>query len=171
MNTLARTDAGPWYREPWPWLLMLGPAIVIVAGSITAVFAMETFDGLVADDYYKQGVAINTTLHRDEVAQSLGYRAQLTLNAQGNRLELAFANAAPTAKEISLTFAHPTSGGFDRVVTLSRTADNHFVASLPPLAQVPWRLVLEDPSPAGQWRLTGQWRTGELSVQLAPTPK
>ena len=22
----------PWYRHPWPWLLMLGPAIVVVAG-------------------------------------------------------------------------------------------------------------------------------------------
>ncbi len=168
MTTLNQLDAGPWYREPWPWLLMLGPAIVIVAGSITAVFAMETFDGLVADDYYKQGVTINTTLHRDQVAQSLGYRAELTLNAQGNRLELAFAETTPASKELMLTFAHPTSGGFDRVVTLSRTADQHFVASLPPLAPVPWRLMLEDP--AKQWRLTGQWRTGESLVRLAPTP-
>ena len=33
MTTL--TIAKPWYREPWPWLLMLGPAVVVVAGFIT----------------------------------------------------------------------------------------------------------------------------------------
>ena len=25
----------PWYREPWPWLLMSGPAAVLVAGAAT----------------------------------------------------------------------------------------------------------------------------------------
>ena len=38
----------PWYREPWPWLLMAGPAIVVVAGVTTAVIAFRGADGLVA---------------------------------------------------------------------------------------------------------------------------
>jgi len=25
----------PWYREPWPWILMSGPAAVLVAGAAT----------------------------------------------------------------------------------------------------------------------------------------
>ena len=41
--------AAPWYREPWPWLLMLGPLIVIIAGVITAYLAVVTSDGLVED--------------------------------------------------------------------------------------------------------------------------
>src|SRR4051812_31343236 len=54
----ARHDSGmdstlrPWYREPWPWLLMSGPAIVVVAGCLTAGIAWKSDDGLVADDYY-----------------------------------------------------------------------------------------------------------------------
>jgi len=43
----------PWYREPWPWILMAGPAAVIVAGIFTMTLAYRTEDGLVADDYYK----------------------------------------------------------------------------------------------------------------------
>ena len=27
----------PWYREPWPWLLMSGPALVIVGAKDTIV--------------------------------------------------------------------------------------------------------------------------------------
>ena len=41
----------PWYREPWPWILMSGPAVVVCAGIATAVIAVETNDGLVAEDY------------------------------------------------------------------------------------------------------------------------
>jgi len=39
----------PWYRHPWPWILMAGPAIVVVAGLVTAFLAVTTFDGLVAE--------------------------------------------------------------------------------------------------------------------------
>ena len=65
----------PWYRQRWPWLLMLGPAIVVVAGIVTAVIAIETDDGLVADDYYKRGLAINQTLERAARTAVLGLTA------------------------------------------------------------------------------------------------
>ncbi len=32
---LKSSDKQPWYREPWPWILMAGPVIVIIAGVIT----------------------------------------------------------------------------------------------------------------------------------------
>ena len=40
----AAPHAPPWYREPWPWLLMAGPAAVVVAGLITAWIAVKTDD-------------------------------------------------------------------------------------------------------------------------------
>ena len=30
-----RCKRAPWYREPWPWILISGPAIVVVAGMAT----------------------------------------------------------------------------------------------------------------------------------------
>ena len=30
--TLKSSDKQPWYKEPWPWILMAGPGIVVVAG-------------------------------------------------------------------------------------------------------------------------------------------
>lgn len=44
---------------------MLMPATAIVAGFITLWLAITSYDGLVADDYYKQGLAINQTLARE----------------------------------------------------------------------------------------------------------
>jgi hypothetical protein len=52
----------PWYREPWPWILMSGPAVVVVAGVATAWIAFATADSLVAEDYYKRGLTINDRL-------------------------------------------------------------------------------------------------------------
>lgn len=35
-------NPNPWYKEPWPWILMSGPAIVIVACIITIYLAFST---------------------------------------------------------------------------------------------------------------------------------
>src|SRR5688572_9237223 len=49
----------PWYKERWPWILMSGPATVIVAGIVTMWSALATADTLVVDDYYLRGITIN----------------------------------------------------------------------------------------------------------------
>ena len=60
----------PWYRHRWPWLLLSGPAAVLAAGAVTAWIAFASADGLVAEDYYKQGMAINKVLAREEHAHN-----------------------------------------------------------------------------------------------------
>ena len=65
-------DTRPWYRYRSPWLLMLGPAAVVVAGVATAWLAISTEDGLVVEDYYKEGKAINRVLKREETAGAMG---------------------------------------------------------------------------------------------------
>ncbi len=163
-NTVGPT---PWYREPWPWLLMAGPAIVVVAGFVTLAFAIQSSDGLVADDYYKQGKAINMTLTRDAQARSLGYRAQLDLNANG-QVALRFEDALPAASGLKLTLHHPTRAGFDREILLRRVADTSYTAVMPPIDASRWSMTLEDE--ARTWRLTGDWNAGEKIVQLGKRP-
>ena len=68
---LKSSDKQPWYKEPWPWILMAGPGIVIVAGITTAWLAVVSNDGLVSDDYYKEGMTLNQRLQRDHKAETL----------------------------------------------------------------------------------------------------
>jgi hypothetical protein len=35
----------PWYKHLWPWLLMSGPAVVVVASLVSAVIAFRSFEG------------------------------------------------------------------------------------------------------------------------------
>lgn len=153
----------PWYRQRWPWLLMAGPAIVVVAGFVTLGLAIQSSDGLVADDYYKQGKAINMTLTRDAVAQERGYRGQMAMSKDGH-VSLKFAAGVPTADTLRLTLHHPTRAGFDREILLTRAADGNYIAAMPPIDASRWSLTLDDESRA--WRLTGDWNAGETTVTL-----
>lgn len=137
----------PWYKHRWPWLLMSGPATVIVAGAVTTWIAFDTQDGLVAEDYYKQGLAINKVLAKEEAARRLGVSAELALD--GRTVKIRLRGAAPEA--ILVHFAHATRSGHDLRMRLARTAADAYEAALPPLAAGRWRAVIEDPR--GGWRI------------------
>ena len=55
----------PWWRNGYVWLLLAGPAMVIVAGAVTVWVTLRNPDPLVADDYYRRGIEINKTLIQD----------------------------------------------------------------------------------------------------------
>jgi hypothetical protein len=145
-----------WRREPWPWLLMMGPATVIVAGTVTTVLAVTGSDGLVADDYYRQGLAINRTLARDANARTLGIRGEMTFSEGRVRASLSANRALPD--RIRLTLVHPTRSGEDRSAALARDATGAYSAPFAAPPQGRWNVVLE----AGDWRLTtaAQWHEG-----------
>jgi len=54
--------ARPWWKHAMVWLVISGPAIVVVAGITTAVIAVRQADPVVDTDYYRHGIEINKTL-------------------------------------------------------------------------------------------------------------
>lgn len=56
----------PWWRHGHVWLLISGPAAVVIAALVTAWIAVSGQDPVVADDYYRRGIDINKTLARDK---------------------------------------------------------------------------------------------------------
>lgn len=136
----------PWYREPWPWLVMSGPAAVIAAGAATIWIAFASADGLVAEDYYKQGLGINRRLAREDAAARLGISAELAFS--GSTVQVRLRGTAPEALFVHLV--HATRSGHDVRLRLAKTG-NVYVAELPPLPPGRWRIAIEDPR--GAWRI------------------
>jgi hypothetical protein len=130
MTTQAITSSGAWYRERWPWLLAAGPAVVVVAALFTAWLAMSSDDGLVADDYYKRGLAINKVLEREARGEALNIGAVVSIGPSGSvRVALTSdADAAPAT--LRLRLAHPTRAGADAAVALELAADGAYVGRL-----------------------------------------
>ena len=137
----------PWYRERWPWILMSGPAAVIVAGAFTTWIAFATADGLVADDYYKRGLGINAVLKREETAAQRGIEAHI--GRTGGEVRLQLRGAEPPVLFLSLV--HATRAGYDVRLRLERAADGSYRSALPPLAAGHWRAVVDDAR--GEWRV------------------
>lgn len=60
------SDKRAWWRYGHVWLLISGPALVIVAGLITAWIAISHPDPVLSEDYYRQGLEINNTLSQQQ---------------------------------------------------------------------------------------------------------
>jgi uncharacterized protein len=146
--------ARPWYREPWPWFLALGPAAVVMGGALTLWLALASNDGLVASDYYRRGLAINQLLARQQAAVRMQYSAQVTFSADGRNVRVKMDGNGQLPATLQLRLAHPTRAGLDEVVVLQAIHAGDFAANLGvPVAGR--RLVfLEDA--AHTWRLTGE---------------
>lgn len=63
------TKAAPWWKFGHVWLVVAGPAIVVVAGIATAVIAVRGADPVVEADYYRRGMEINKALAARERAK------------------------------------------------------------------------------------------------------
>jgi uncharacterized protein len=165
-----RRDSNPWYREPWPWILMAGPAIVIVAGFVTAWLAIVSNDGLVADDYYKQGLALNQRLQRDHYASDLGLRADFMRSGQQVRLMVAAERDAALPEALTLKLSHPTRAGQDQMVKMVSEGQGFYGGKLSADISGRWYVSIEDP--AGKWRLQGEWQADdEAPLRLAARPE
>ena len=155
-----RNDDQPWYKERWPWILMAGPGTVIIAGFITLWLAVDSYDGLVTDDYYKQGMTVNQRLQRDHHASALGLHADLMRSGNGIRLLLTAVGDAKLPQDIVLKLAHPTRAGQDQAVKMTMEGPGFYGGALSANIDGRWLVSIEDP--AAQWRLQGEWLSDSL---------
>ena len=58
----AQPAPAPWYTFGYVWLVIAGPAAVVLAGIATVWLTLAFPETLVAEDYYRQGLDINKTL-------------------------------------------------------------------------------------------------------------
>ncbi len=147
----------PWYAQRWPWLLMLGPALVVVAGAITTWLAYTRQDAMVVDDYYKQGKAINQDLRRDRAASTLhlSFDAQYDAPAGVLRGQLR-SFGRPLAVPIRIGLAHSTQPEKDLSLLAQPDAQGRFALALPRLEQARWGVTVEGAE--RDWRLAADWR-------------
>ena len=167
---VAKLEPRPWYREPWPWIIIAGPASAVVAGLTMLWLAVDSNDGLVVDDYYKQGLAINQAIQRDRAASEMRYRAVATLTGGGTRIRAAVSSASgsPLPAALHLHLAHPTRAGKDQTLLLRAQPGGGYEASVRPPEAGRWLVTIEDP--AKTWRLAARWQLPDAREVLLEPP-
>jgi len=141
----------PWYRQFWPWLLILLPASAVVAGIATVIIASLHADDLVVDDYYREGLAINRQLKRQKAASELGISAALRTEGRHIVVHLSGGLQLP---QIRLRLSHPLEASQDIHVPLQHQADGLYSVRLPQPLQGQWHWTL-DAGIDSAWRLDG----------------
>ena len=149
-------QAAPWYRHRWPWLLMLGPVVVVIAGVFTGWLAWTRQDAMVVDDYYKQGKAINHDLRRDRAASLLGMGFHMRYDDATHTLSGTLTRAGKgAAMPIRLHLTHATQPQKDVHLEVQPDANGHFQMRVPALQRTRWNVLVE--SALRDWRLAGAW--------------
>ena len=155
---LPREDTQPWYRQFWPWFLIMLPASVVVAGISMVFIANRGADDLVVDEYYKDGLAINRKLEKIEQAASLGVSAYLAF--EGDQVVVT-TEGPVTDAQLQLHLSHPLEADRDFTVTVVQSTPGEYrgrlVAGVGPRWH--WALV-SDGEPA--WRLDGSISAGDI---------
>jgi len=153
----------PWYREPWVWLIIALPMTAVIASMFTIYKAVSTADGLVVDDYYKRGKAINRYLARDAAALRYQLKAGIDFDLRDNRVQIRLESAA-VALPATLTFSllHPTQAGYDQVLVLQHGGDGVYEGAIDEVGRGNWYLQLE----ADDWRLSGSMRIPQTETTV-----
>ena len=93
MQPSALDSTAPWWKFGYVWLIVAGPAIVVVASFVTFYLAVTRPDPVVTEDYYRKGIEINKTLDSAAIAANA---ASLAPAVQGRNH--AATGVAPTSK-------------------------------------------------------------------------
>ena len=146
-----KTDILPWYKQAYVWLIILFPSLAVFGGIITIILAVNSEDGLVVDDYYKQGLEINRVLERDQQAQA--YQLDADINIDPTLEEIAIKLTAMDGfnfpEQLSVKFLHATRSGFDRDIKLILSEAQTYRGNLAILTAGKWYVHIQQ----DEWRL------------------
>lgn len=164
MNTRLPTyDKLPWYKQFWPWFLISLPASVVVAGFITLYIANKHSDDLVADEPYKEGLAINRQLEKKLVAEQRGITARLLFTGVGNERRVEVRITGPSQDEgLKLALSHPLEADRDFEIPLQFSGSDLYIGRLAKPVSPRWHWILVSTT-ATPWRLDGSVSQSDFS--------
>jgi hypothetical protein len=151
MSSPSPHDTEAWYRQFWPWFIFALPASVVVAGITTVFIAAKHADDLVADDYYKNGLAINRVLEKSDRAVALGLSATISLHGENVEVLLSGKN---NYNLLLLDFFHPLEADRDFQIELTPRQHAVFAGYLSEPVTPNWHWRIE-PASRGDWQLQG----------------
>lgn len=136
----------PWYRQVWFWMVV-GPLLfIIVMCFITVSMAFHYSDDVVTDNYYKEGKAINQTLHQDERALALGLTADVRFDRTTYEVLVVINTAKPLPhslpKQLLLFMDHPVKKLKDQHLVLREVIQGQYRGELNALPEFSWYLAL-----------------------------
>lgn len=143
----------PWYKQFWPWFLIILPLTVVVWTIVTVVVFANNSVSLVAEDYYKKGKGINIDISKMNVARDLGLNA--TISSDNNTVVISFNKGELRHfPALTATFTHRTLPDRDFTKLLTADAKGNYRLTPENSIQGPWFVELEPHNK--EWMIQGR---------------
>jgi hypothetical protein len=119
----------PWHSYPLVWMMIAIPFSAVIMGVVMIWLAVGTEDGLVVDDYYKQGLAINEDISRDKRAAELGLNANIEFDNSTRIIHLKFDKGIIESypEKLHLHIQHATREDSDILVVLDHGIGDQYI--------------------------------------------
>lgn len=111
-------DIGPWYKQPWLWLVLAPLIAVVIYASTFMYLAVSTSDGIVRDDYYKVARGTNVDTTRTQRAAELGIRGDILIDSLTGDIRLTLKAKEVLSDRLLLDLVHPSHQKYDQSITL-----------------------------------------------------
>jgi hypothetical protein len=157
----------PWHRFPLVWMMFAIPFSAVIMGVIMIWLAIDTDDGLVADDYYKRGLEINRVIKRDKKAAELGLSAVVEFDSSTRVIKIAFEKGLlETFPEIlPLRLKHATRENSDINILLNHGINDQYIGHLKQaITEGVWYFEISGASADGDWKLNRRVHVGTTNV-------
>lgn len=151
MSETTNPETLPWHQQFWPWFLIALLALAVIASVTSLGIAIFYRDSLVRDNYYKDGLAINTEIEQDKTAAQRNILIDGEIDHLTLTLKLAGAFVQPP-HTLTMQFIHPLLDKNDFSIELQRRADGLYSGTLPAALTGRWHVEIGTPDDA-QWRL------------------
>jgi hypothetical protein len=158
-----REDNEPWYKQFWPWFLISLPATAVIGSMISIKLAVDTADGLVIDDYYKEGLAINKDITKEKLAKTLGLAANIDIDNETGQLHLLLlGKLSDPPKRLKMSLIHPTKSGFDVQLQLTKSGDGEYMSRMPKIVPAKWHVSVMPENE--EWKISGRMKLPAINT-------
>lgn len=156
----------PWHKHPLVWMMIAIPFSAVIMGVVMIWLAVDTDDGLVADDYYKKGLEINRVISRDKRSTELGLLATIDFDNTTRLIKLEFEKGLlpDYPQKFLLQLQHATRANSDITVSLNHGMANQYIGHLKQsITEGVWYFEIAD----ADWKLNARSHVhAKNSIQL-----
>jgi hypothetical protein len=144
----------PWYKEPWPWILISITGLGVIAGSTLAFIGLSSPPEMVRGEYQRLAKFITEDDGRASAARALGLDGRLEFFVDEVALTLTADNPDRLPDQLMIQFRHPATSDGDRVVVVDRQRSGAYRGRAPEPPAARSHVIVSDL--AQSWVLSGR---------------
>lgn len=119
-------NQGNW-NQPWLWITLAPLILSVVLGLTMLNISFHIQDGLVTDEYSKEGLTINERIEKEDYAKNLNAQANISVDTASGELTVLFSsNLEQAPNNLLLELIHPIIKEKDQKVVLTHQGNGRY---------------------------------------------